>query len=149
MNEYYYSALKYFKTLMALKNVKWSRLSSFILLAIFTTVSYRFSPCVLKAKVTSLYDLRLKVFVYTHCQHESHFLPPWAQSVWVTHQQKTPQWGKPNNNDPCGAQTHSNNWNRGLLWFYIILANKNRPLPCWMLNVVTSKLYWNTRLGLY
>lgn len=39
----------------------------------------------LKVKVTSHYDLGVKVFIYTHCQHDSHFLPPWTQSVQVRH----------------------------------------------------------------
>lgn len=55
----------------------------------------------------------VKVFICTHYQHDSHFLPPWAQSVQVTNLQKAPRWSKPDSSHQCHAQTHSSNFNRG------------------------------------
>lgn len=66
---------------------------------------------VLPTKVTSLYDLRVKVFRYTHCQHDSHFLPPrWGLLLLLrSHKQKTPRWTNPKTATTWGS---NHNWKK-------------------------------------
>lgn len=66
---------------------------------------------VLPTKVTSLYDLRVKVFRYTHCQHDSHFLPPrWGLLLLLrSHKQKTPRWTNPKTATMWGS---NHNWKK-------------------------------------
>ena len=84
-----------------------------------------------KAKVTSHYDLRVKVSLYT--------LPAWLtfpaslSTVCRGHTpaEKKPHWNKPNNDDPCDAETHADNRNFGLYLSFcglcVIFPDKTDP----------------------
>lgn len=77
----------------------------------------------LKAKVTSHYDLRVKVSLHT--------LPAWLtfpaslSTVCRGHTpagKKPPHWIKPNDDDPCDAETHADNRSRGLFLSFVLWA---------------------------